>query len=79
MAGAVARREAARGVAIRARRELGRDPLLHDVLVTAYRFAVNDLGTTFGLNHSFSITFINKVLHLHTMWRMTQTSPADRP
>lgn len=66
------RRGASREIALQALHELGRDPLLRDLLVSSYRFATNDLGKTFGLDHSFSITFINKVLHLHAMWRMTQ-------
>jgi hypothetical protein len=54
--------------------DLGNDPLLYEVMLPAYRFASEHLGTTYGMNHSYGRTFANKVLHLHAMWRMTQSS-----
>lgn len=64
--------DASINLATEALRELGRDPELHELMLPAYRFAVERLGTAFDRRHSYSRTFVNKVLHLHAMWRMVR-------
>lgn len=55
-------------------RELGRDPSLHEIILPAHRFAIEHLGSTFPMEHSYSRTFVNKVLHLHAMWHLSAES-----
>ncbi|MDZ8161540.1 hypothetical protein [Microbacterium aquimaris] len=69
-----ASREALATLAHESLRELGRDEDLREILLPAYRFFRDHLGTTFPLEHSYSRTVMNKVLHLHALWSLAVPS-----
>lgn len=50
--------------------EMSKDVQLSDILQVAERWARNELGVRYGVDHSYGRTFVNKVLHLYAMWRM---------
>jgi len=58
-------------LAEQALRELGNDPVLNELMLPAFRFARDHLGSTYAMDHSYAKTFVNKVLQLHAMWRLT--------
>lgn len=55
-------------------RDLARDPELNELMLPPFRFAHLYFPSEYGEKHSFGKTFANKVLHLHGMWRLTQSS-----
>lgn len=61
-------------MANRAISEMSVDPQLSDILFVAQRWADNQLGVRYGVDHSYGKTFVNKILHLHTMWKICGAS-----
>ena len=53
-------------------RQLGNDPQLRELMIPAYRFAHEHLGSSYPLAHSYGKTFANKVLHLYAAWKLTK-------
>lgn len=50
--------------------DLGNDARLHELMLPAFKFSSGLLGTTFDMRDSYGKTFVNKILHLHSAWRI---------